>query len=222
LGCYKSYRGRVNSDVSDVENVNEEKIVDQELESETSFLSTIKSINETINLPNHDAENTSKTMVEAMNDIADFNAQVKDTSGEQVCDINVRQLGKVIHMNENASLKTIAELLIGSMDDDSAESTMHCSSIGDAKRMKSRQNRWFSLSKPAEDNVNHELCRGTILSIFGCEDDYKILCLHQKSYNKFRLIRSLSRTDEGIIIVQKIQYCSFNHMFRGMSEFKKV
>ena len=151
--------------------------------------------------------------------VAEFNGRFKgDDNVEMVCDINVAQIGNVFQTFRYGSLKDILQQLVGCLDGES-NAIVTQSFIGDDKRMKSRQSRWFNLSAHPILETNY-ICRNLCVKL----DDgfYKIMACFKKSYNKFRLIKSLDKNDlAGVLFVRKLNYRHLSQWYQDTSQFKR-
>ena len=152
--------------------------------------------------------------------VAEFNSRFEgDDNVEMVCDIDVAQIGNIFQTLRYGSLKDILQQLVGYLNVES-NPTVTQSFIGDDKRMKSRQSQWFNLS-PHSILETTDICRNVYVKL----DDgfYKIMACFKKSYNKFRLIKSLDKNDlAGVLFVRKLNYRILSQWYQNTCFVKDI
>ena len=143
-------------------------------------------------------------MEDLLEQVAEFNSRFEgEDNVAMVCDMNIAQIGTVFQTLRYGSLKDISQQLVKCLNVES-NPTVTQSFIGDDKRMKSRQSQWFNLS-PHSILETTDICRNVYVKL----DDgfYKIMACFKKSYNKFRLIKSLDKNDlAGVLSIRKLNY----------------
>ena len=216
MDVYKNYNGKVGDTKETFDdtdgNDNDNEVYDLEKSNEV-IISTIERI---INDSLGEVDSNNDSVGSFATDVNQFNERINTTDSELVRNIKVEDISRIIHYTNNQSLKRVLSLLKGCLDENSSSAA--ASYIGEEKRMKSRQSRWFRVYLNENMDIK-SIKRNTIVVVSG--ETMKVICCFKKSYNKYRMIRDINVDDDGIVFLRKLAYRSVSSSFEETDEFVK-